>query len=341
MTLETIPPLPPETASRVDEPDYRAGRRVEVEAYNPDDLQDVDIHTVILGLGFEVRTLESAKRVLAHTRARDAIAIRYAEVGRAEEILDVVRSRIPSVEVVGYDDVLRSGLAVGPGQVLVDVTGLAKPALFSAVRNSLRRHGRAWICHTEAEAYYPLDRDIDPVLQADQNRDHSTLLESLSRVLAGERGPYTLEALIESDADESRRRVLCTFASAKHERLLSLLDERDYDRIEIVVPKEGTPRSRIAQIAAEVAGWKLGVSGTGLMAIEANDFNGVLEFIRDRYHHWYVDRGFNFEFGVTGSKIQAVACAAFSAAYKVSQCWYVRPTEFDPTRFTEGVGVMS
>ena len=72
--------------------------------------------------------------------------------------------------------------------------------------------------------------------------------------------------------------------------------------------------------------------------IESNDLDGVLAFIIDRYKFWYINHGFNFEFGLTGSKLQAVACAAASATFKVSQCWYLRPDKFNPERFTEGVG---
>ena len=50
-----------------------------------------------------------------------------------------------------------------------------------------------------------------------------------------------------------------------------------------------------------------------------------------------IDRGLNFEFGLTGSKLQAVACAAASAAFKVSQRWHLRPEKFNPERFTQHV----
>ena len=50
------------------------------------------------------------------------------------------------------------------------------------------------------------------------------------------------------------KEILCAFSSPKHERLLSLLDYRDYDRIEIVAPNSDSPRSKVAQIAAAVAG---------------------------------------------------------------------------------------
>jgi hypothetical protein len=57
-----------------------------------------------------------------------------------------------------------------------------------------------------------------------------------------------------------------------------------------------------------------------------------------QYMDWYVDYGYNVEFGLTGSKMQAVACAALSVVCKIAHCWYVQPIEFDPERFTKGIG---
>ena len=64
----------------------------------------------------------------------------------------------------------------------------------------------------------------------------------------------------------------------------------------------------------------------------------MLKLVAEKYRKWYIDNGFNFELGLTGSKLQAVACSAASAAFKVSQCWYIRPKSFDIERFTKGVG---
>ncbi len=47
---------------------------------------------------------------------------------------------------------------------------------------------------------------------------------------------------------------------------------------------------------------------------------------------------YDLEFGLTGSKMQAVACAAVSVVCKIAHCWYVSPQEFDPKRFTKGIG---
>ena len=297
---------------------------------------DEGIDNIVLGLGFEKRSLESARRVARITGARNATAVSYKEQGRRVEILDAI-SIVPSdVAMLKYESIIENGMPEVEGTVVIDITGLAKPVIFHAIRNELRRKGSVWVCHTEAEVHYPLDADLEQVLLAEAQRDRHALLEEVSEVLTGEEGPYALDNLLPSDADETRQRVLCAASSAKHERLLSLLDRRDYDRIEIIAPESESSRSRVAQIAADVAASKL--ANSNVAHIGSNDLEGMLKFVSEKYKRWYICNGFNFELGLTGSKLQAVACSAASAAFKVSQCWYIRPKSFDIDRFTKGVG---
>ena len=74
------------------------------------------------------------------------------------------------------------------------------------------------------------------------------------------------------------------------------------------------------------------------MLINSDDLEKSVDFLFQSFALWYVQNGFNFEIGLTGSKMEAVAAAALSAFCKVTQCWYVRPKEFDPQRFTSGAG---
>lgn len=307
---------------------------ITVSILKPEDLNKVDVDVVVFGLGFEERTLESARRALDCVKPKNAILIQYADQGRAAEITKVVETSTKHCEVVDYMEVVRRGLTGLDGDVLVDITGLAKPVIFHAVREALKKSRKVYLCHTRAEQYYPLDENISEVLDAQEKRNHYVLTEQLKKILTGEKSPYEIDALLESDSDESRRRVLCAFSSPKHERLLSLLDKRQYDRIHLAVSPSDRPRSRLARLAADIA-----ASNFNANVHELDEYNleSILRFVTNSYRYWYVQRGFNFECGLTGSKIQAVACAAASAVFKFSQCWYVRPKEFDPNRFTTGV----
>ena len=111
-----------------------------------------------------------------------------------------------------------------------------------------------------------LNEDIKKVMDAEREFDYENLLESLGKILKGEKSPYVVVNLLNTNSDLTRRRVLFTFASAKHERLLSLLDERDYDKIEIIVPKSPSARNKVAKIAAEVAARKFSYTDITLCA---------------------------------------------------------------------------
>ena len=292
--------------------------------------------SLVFGLGFEERTEASLERLCGGGAPQRAWAVQYPEVGRSRAMVDLLARNGVDVQQMRYSDVVEMGLPSVDGQVMVDITGLAKPVIFAAVRNELLKKGRAWVCHTEAETYYPRDTDLSRILEAWEERGRHGLLEELPSVLTGEEGPYRCHALLSSDSDESRQRVLYAFSSAKHERLLSLLDERDYDRLEIVVPAGESTRCKVAGLIAEIAA--MNYSGSNVGSVASNDLDGTLLHLARRYKALYVDGRQNFEVGLTGSKLQAVACAAASAAFKFSQCWYLQPKSFDVDRFTSGVG---
>lgn len=334
MEKEVIPPLITTTQSYdLENKEFLKGRNPIIKKLNGT-FTDLTISCGIFGLGFEERTLESARRLFSLVKPHNAIVIEYPEPGRSVDILSIVKQSTYDYTTIPYSEAIEDGLPDVDGNVLIDITGLAKPVIFHAVRNELRRKRRVWICYTEAESHYPLDTDLEGVFRDDQP-DTYTQLERLSKVLSGEIGPYKSVRLLPYDSDDTRQRVLCAFSSPKHERLLTLLDFREYDRMEIVAPKNKSNRSKVAKIAAEIVARNS--LNSKVTEIDSNDIENVLTFITSMYKLWYLDNGLNFEVSLTGSKLQAVACAAASAAYKISQCWYLHPKTFDPDRFTQGV----
>ena len=299
-------------------------------------LPELMIDSVVVGRGFEERALASARRLLEQVRPSRALLVSYPLNGHGAEVEQEVRAVVPEVDVVDYRASVAEGLPLPPGPALVDVTGLAKPVIFDAVRRLLRRDGRVVIAHTGAELHYPLNEDIAAVLEAHEKGNPYTLLAALSEILTGEARPYTFDKLLSTDADEGRRRLLCAAASAKHERLMSLIEERDYDRVDIIVPASDTPRSRLARLAADVA--TKDFHSASKIPLPSDDLEGMLAFIAEHHRQYYLHGNYEFEIGLTGSKLHTVACAAACSALRVSQCWYVRPAAFDVERFTRGVG---
>ena len=301
-----------------------------------DSVAQGDVDTLVLGLGFEERTAISARRILAAVRPSRVVAVSYEEPGRGKQIISDLEELDISFELVEYSTI---GGSVGvdlPGSSLIDITGLAKPVIFNCVRSALRRSGEVSVVYTEAEQYYPLDSDLRRVLAAELTANHHELLLSLKEVLMGEQGPYKLVPLLPAESDGTRMRSLCAFASSKHERLLHLVETRDYDDMDIIVDDAQTERSRVAEIAAEVAVRE--DPNASISKLPYQDPTKLLQVLGHRYEMWFVREGLNFEIGLTGNKLQAVAAAALSGAVHVNQVWYVSPAQFDKFRFTTGVG---
>ena len=299
-------------------------------------LAAADIETLVVGLGFEDRSVASAVRLLDSARPRRVIALRYPAPGHGKEIIAEIKRRGVAIEEVTYGDINAAPDCDLPTGDLIDTTGLAKPALFKFVRSSLKRTGRLHVAVTGAERYYPLEADLAAVMRAYEKSNHHELLASLKDVLTGEAGPYRSQPLLSLDADSSRLRGLCAFSSPKHERLLHIIEERDHDIVEILVDRADTSRAKVAEIAARVA---LETSKGGQMAsCDASDPADVLAALGRRYRDWYIKDGLNFEIALTGNKAQSIASAVLSAAFPENEVWYVGPARFDENRFTQGVG---
>lgn len=293
------------------------------------------IYRIMAGLGFEESTLESFKKIL-QVKPTKATMIAFKEVGKSEEMIDLLASLNIESEQIFYSNSLLFNDTIYTENTLFDITGLPQSIIFNAIKSSLVNHCRVQFAYTEAKVYYPLDEEIDKLLKEFESDDQTYFLEALSNILKGEKGPYKLIPLLPKEINPSSRRVLIAFSSAKHERLYSLLDEREYDKIHIIVPPEDSPRNKLAKIAAEVAVRKF--NHAEINEFPSDTLQDLMEYLSLQYQNYFVDQNFSFEIAITGSKLQTVASAAICAIYKVNQCWYLQPSEWDANRFTKGTG---
>lgn len=301
------------------------------------DISKLNIDEVVVGLGFEDRTPDSLRRILKITSPKYAHLFKYPAIPVSDKIKNLINKKINHVAESSYDEVTSQGIKLNGKNILVDITGLAKPLIFQSIRSALKLNKKVYIGFTGAKTYYPKDEDIENILQAEKNSDSFKLMETVRNILvSGEEGEYHSKPQLQSDADETRRRALCAFASAKHERLLTLLDEREYDQIEIVIPTNDSPKNRIAKLVAKVAASNY--PNAGISEVDEHDISKILSYLVERYTELYISKGYNFEIALSGSKLQTVACAALSVAYKLSQCWYVQPSKYDIGKFTTGTG---
>lgn len=288
---------------------------------------------VVAGLGFEERTLESVKRIV-NAGVQKALLVEFEVEGKTTEIMDEFKSLGIESDIITVKKAIEN-LSTLENNILADITGLPKAVIFNIVRQSLINKSEVNIVSTEAKYHYPLDEDIDTLLNQYSNKDETKLLESLSQLLKGEKGPYKLINLLPINTDSySTRRVLIAFSSPKHERLYSLLDEREYDKIHLIVPPPDNPRNKLARIAAEIALRKY--NHAEIIEFPSDNLHDLMEYLSIQYQHYFVNQNYSFEIALTGSKIQAIASAAITAVFKVNQCWYVQPSEWDENRFTEG-----
>ncbi|MGR9433371.1 ORC-CDC6 family AAA ATPase [Rhizobium leguminosarum] len=294
------------------------------------------VDTLVVGLGFEERTAVSFERLLERTRPSKVLAVRYENQGYADRMLGHARAKGIAVEETFYAAVKTGDLPSIVGEAAIDVTGLAKPALFNVVRQAVRNGSRSTLAYTAAGVYSPRESDLTAVLEAHASYNRHDTLAALKNVLTGEQGPYKSHSLLTTETDGTRSRGLCAFASAKHERILRLIEQREYDVVEIMVDQADTARAKVAEMAATVA---LEECRAGeIVAADAVDLEAVLRILWSRHQQWYVKGGLNFELGLTGNKIQATAAAIVSALLPVNEVWYLEPAKFDVNGFTQGTG---
>ena len=308
---------------------------VQIRELQPGDLGSLGIESVLTGLGFEERTLKSNDVLSAALSGASVHAVRYDVHGHGTAIEAFWRDRGHTLTVVPYEKAAGGVYELG-GLSLIDVSGLSKPIIFTSIRRELQRKGRVVVFHMSAEMHYPLEQDLNKLFAAQQAADPIAFLDSLGQVLKGESGPYSEKKLLEEEeVDISRNRALIAFASAKHERLFSLLDRREFDFVDVVVPNDDTPRARVAQVAADFVCQNY--QNAEVTPVSVAPLLSVVNALDEQYLELYGARGANVELGLTGSKVQAIAAAVLAAGRRIAQAWYVSPTAFDESRFTQGV----
>lgn len=294
------------------------------------------IDVLYIALGFEERTSQSVVRSIEHFSPARVIALKYPEQGRSNEIINFLEEKKVSYSIIEYEEIFRSDNWLKETNLAFDITGFTKAAIFVLISSALKNKNEVYITYTEAKEYYPLENSLSKILEAQSEKNYHLLLKELKNVLSGETGPYTLKSLESIESDVSRLRSLFAFGSPKHERIIQLVEERRYDQIEILVDSRKAARNTVSRLAAEVA---VSEATTGSIK-ECNicDPNEIIKAIELGFRRSYLYGGLNFEIGLTGDKLEAVAAAAFSSVASINNVWYVKPKKFDPERFSKGFG---
>ena len=297
-------------------------------------LSEEKFDLLVSALGFEERTLESFKKLIKLNISK-ILLIRYDDIGKSKEMIDLVKSSNIDYTIVDYESV-KTSIDIPNGKILCDITGMSKSIIFNIIRNTLKTNGYLWFSHTYAKQYYPLNDEVEFALNKYNNEDGFNMLDLITKnVNKGEDGPYEVYDLLFSDTDESKRNILIGISSPKYEKLFKVLEYRTVDKICIITPDSNTPRARLANLASEMV--LKTFPNSHIARFDSNEIDRIINFLTEQYQKYFIDQNFNFEIALSGSKKNTVACAAISAAFKISHCWYLKPQKWNVENFSNGV----
>lgn len=304
-----------------------------IEIISTNDVLKIKFNTIVIGLGFEEATLKSAKEI-AKIDSLEIVFISYDEKGKSLEIInEFTKYSDRKITIIPFKEYINIDLEFH-GNVLCDITGLPQSIIFEIIQKSMSIDGELFFSITDPQLIYPIDDEIQPILDQTIKKDKSELLNEVSKLVKGESSEYTIINLLPPYINISDPIVLFSFASAKHERLYKLLDGRDFEKINIVVPKGTSPREELAKIAANFALRKY--NNATIHEINENDINSTLIELAKDYYTYFIVNNFPFEIALTGSKYQTAAAAIFCSLFRISQVWYVQPLKWKKNRFSSG-----
>lgn len=302
----------------------------------------VHIETIIACIGFEDRTFESLKRCLKDTKPSEIILIKYnnSSDDNNRTILEYVQQNKILYEVVNEDDLSSiTDKYIKNKNILLDISGMSKKVIFNISKHILLLKKTLILCHTYASSYAPYDEELKPFLTDIENSSNKIEILDLitDKVAKGEElSSIQMQDLIQNDVDETRRRVLFAACDAKYEKLFYLLQEREFDVVDLLINSSDDMKSELATFAGEVI--KMSYAEATLSRENTNDLNIIMESLVEKYHRFYVNQMSNIELAMTGNKIFSVACAIMCTKYKISKCWYLAPSKWEEEQFSKGTG---
>ena len=292
----------------------------------------------VFGLGFEDRCIESMKKIVEKNTFKKIILIKYKEKGHSEGIIKLANKYCDNVVTIRFDDLDEIEKQITTDfNILIDLSGLYKPIIFNVIRNALIQNKEVTVVHTFAKEYFPLNTDIERLLNKYNLDDANALTEIMKELTTGDEGEYSnVKLLSDRNYDVVRPKSLVGFVSPKNKRIYSILNDMDFEKVVLFVPNGDSNRDILSNVAGTIA--ENNYSGVCTKQIDLTNPENVFKEIIGCYVDLYIDQESNFDLALTGSKMQAVVAAVFSSIAQISQCWYVEPSKFDTEHFTKGVG---
>jgi serine/threonine protein kinase len=308
--------------------------------------------TVIAALGFEDRAVGAWRNAhAAGVEPGQVSLIRYPDRGRADEVIAMLDAKGSVHELYDVDPAAQTStepalldlLAPAGRPVVLDVTSLTKPLIYSLVRHALRRDRQVHVLHTCAAEYEPAEERLRPalVLLEDPEQNFAEGFRLLDEATVGEGTGFEPMAIGPQTRDASQPSLLAAFMSLKLQRLQRLLDSMQVERLVAVASVhtsgERSLRSRAMYKAAEYLVTRYGGEQRQLTTL---DGQGAYEILRELHQRYALHDAFNFEITLTGTKMQAVGAGMFASTASPAAVYYSMPAPAtrDKTKFTHGTG---
>lgn len=293
-----------------------------------------DCQQYVLGIGFEDRTYESLNKVINSPSISKIYAIKHKlEEGRFNDIKETLNQSKKEIVILDIDEIYKIDYSL---KTIIDVSGLSKSMIFRLVIKAKKNINEIVILETEAESLSPSEKDLKEIVNT-QEQATEILKAVTENIELGELKPYTIENIYSTDTDESNSRVILCFSSSKFERMLTFLDQKQYDKILIINPNKDDRRSQLARLSAKVIQDKYSSLETEVIEIDTSNQNEILKVMTILYQKYYLQEGCNFDIALTGSKVQTVCASIFAGLNKINNCWYVSPKEWKSNAFSSGI----
>lgn len=293
-----------------------------------------DCKQYVLGIGFEDRTYESLNKIINNPNISKIYAIRHKlEEGRFNDISQSLSQSNKEILILDIDEIEKIDYTL---KTIIDVSGLSKSMIFRLLIKAKKNLNEIVILETEAENLSPSEEDLKEIVDT---QEHATEILKIvtENIESGELKPYSIENIYSTDTDESNSRAILCFSSPKFERMLTFLDQKQYDKILIINPNKDDYRSRLARLSTKVIQDKYSSLETEVHDIDTEDQNEILKLMTMLYQKYYLQEGCNFDIALTGSKIQTVCSSVFAGKNKINNCWYISPMGWKSNAFSSGI----
>jgi serine/threonine protein kinase len=305
--------------------------------------------TLVAGVGFEDRAIGSLQHLLDLdcVPGNGFLLARYAgENSQAEVIEGLVRGVSEHVDFFDVDstvdptDVVSDALREVPaGPVIVDVSALNKPLIYSLTQRVLAQRENVFVMHTSAADYDPEADELRPVLDLLDAGEFVEGLKLLDTVTPGEGTEFIPLAIGQGSLDASARSLLVSFVTLKYRRLDSLLEGIATDKVVGVRTTHSSGEKAVQSRAVSLICDYLVASQNGdLRSVGAMDAEGTFKLLMEYYDRFVLDSAYRLDVALTGTKMQTVGAAAFASVARVANTFYSVALNRDTSRFTHGTG---